>query len=143
MNSGVESRTRYRVGYVEGVGTIAWSLNCVPWLILSLFWGFRLVFWLLTGHHPHHCANIHDHLPFVRLSVSAIEIATPPLLYVSLLCTLIAVPLQALLILTELVQRLAHKQGGVLSLIAISTLLWLLCIATMRWDLAGVNFMWD
>lgn len=143
MNSGVESGPRYRVGYVDGVGTIAWSLNCLPWFILSLIYGSRLVFSLLLGHHPLRCAGIHDHLPFVSQSVSAIENATAPLLYVALLCALIVVPLQALLILTELVQRLAHKQGGVISLVTISTLLWLFCIATLQWNLAGVNFMWD
>src|ERR1051326_5932895 len=114
-----------RFGTVTGIDRAAWVCSLYPVVAIWLIHMMAAMCWLLYGHRPHDFLVDDPHPQFVRDLRSLF-------IFVAMLCVYVSIavlPLNAFLIMIELVQRTLHRRGGIIRLVAIPVLLWLFCFA--------------
>jgi hypothetical protein len=100
-------------------------------MVIWLIYMIGVIGWLLYGHQPHDYLVDDPHPQFI-LNLRAY------LTVIGWLCVyacFVVLPLNALFLVIELVQRVLHRQRGIVWLLAIPILLWSLSFASFQWEL--------
>lgn len=119
-----------RFGIVDGVSQVVWACSLYPAAVVLFVYGIWFLCFLLYGHSPHSFRADDPHPRLVRELASILSVTG----MFSLFFSLAVLPLNALFVLIELLQRLFHRRRDVILLLLIPTLTWLLCFGIIRWS---------